>query len=95
MLMGTLPVMLNYAGGQLLRSEGAVMPSIIGMVIGTIINVILEPVFIFVFNMGIQGAALATVLGNIGAFGCYVWYYLYWNLHFHGLCRWVSASCGV
>lgn len=76
MLIGTLPVMLNYAGGQLLRSEGAVMPPIIGMFIGTIINVILDPLFIFVFKMGIQGAALATVLGNIGAFGYYVWYYL-------------------
>ncbi len=76
MFIGTLPVMLNYAGGQLLRSEGAIMPSIIGMFIGTVINIILDPIFIFVFDMGIQGAAIATVLGNIGALGYYAWYYL-------------------
>lgn len=76
MFIGTLPVMLNYAGGQLLRSEGAIMPSIIGMLIGTVINIILDPIFIFVFDMGIQGAAIATVLGNVGALGYYAWYYL-------------------
>lgn len=44
MLLGSIPVMLNYAGGQLLRSEGAAMPSIIGMMIGTVVNVVLDPV---------------------------------------------------
>ncbi len=76
MLLGSIPVMLNYAGGQLLRSEGAMMPSIIGMMIGTVINVVLDPLFIFTFNMGIGGAALATVLGNLGAAVYYGWYYL-------------------
>lgn len=76
MFIGTLPVMLNYAGGQLLRSEGAVMPSIIGMMIGTVTNVILDPIFIFGFDMGITGAAVATVLGNVAALGYYVYYYL-------------------
>lgn len=76
MFIGTLPVMLSYTGGQLVRSEGAVMPSIAGMMIGTIINVILDPIFIFALNMGIEGAAIATVLGNVGAMGYYIWYYL-------------------
>lgn len=75
MLLGSIPVMLNYAGGQLLRSEGAMMPSIIGMMIGTVINVVLDPLFIFTFNMGMSGAALATVLGNLGAMLYYVYYY--------------------
>ncbi|MDD4200735.1 MAG: MATE family efflux transporter, partial [Eubacteriales bacterium] len=76
MFIGTLPVMLNYIGGQLLRSEGAVMPSIIGMMIGTVVNVILDPIFIFGFDMGIEGAAIATVLGNVAALGYYMFYYL-------------------
>ncbi len=76
MILGAVPVMLNYAGGQLLRSEGAAMPSIIGMLIGTVVNVILDPVFIFGFDMGIQGAAIATVLGNMAALGYYIFYYL-------------------
>lgn len=76
MLIGAIPVMLNYAGGQLLRSEGAAMPSIIGMMIGTVVNVVLDPVFIFGFNMGIFGAGIATVLGNVAAMGYYIWFYL-------------------
>ncbi len=76
MFIGTLPVMLSYTGGQLVRSEGAVMPSIAGMMLGTIINVILDPIFIFGLNMGIKGAAIATVLGNVCAMGYYIWYYL-------------------
>ncbi len=76
MFIGTLPVMLSYTGGQLVRSEGAIMPSIVGMLLGTLINVILDPIFIFAFNMGIRGAAIATVLGNVGAMGYYIWYYL-------------------
>ena len=35
------------------------------MVTGAIINTILDPIFIFVFNMGIEGAALATVISQI------------------------------
>jgi putative MATE family efflux protein len=76
MILGAIPVMLNYAGGQLLRSEGAAMPSITGMMIGTVVNVILDPVFIFGLHMGIQGAAIATVLGNMAALGFYIYYYL-------------------
>ncbi|MDD3401380.1 MAG: MATE family efflux transporter [Eubacteriales bacterium] len=76
MFIGTLPVMLSYTGGQLVRSEGAVMPSIIGMFIGTLINVVLDPIFIFALDMGIQGAAIATVLGNVGAVAFYIRYYL-------------------
>lgn len=76
MLLGSIPVMLNYAGGQLLRSEGAAMPSITGMMIGTVVNIVLDPIFIFGFNMGILGAGIATVLGNTAAMGYYMWFYL-------------------
>ena len=76
MFIGTLPVMLSYTGGQLVRSEGAAMPSITGMILGTVINVILDPIFIFGLNMGIRGAAIATVLGNTAAMAYYIWYYV-------------------
>lgn len=65
-ILGTVFTMGNYTLGQLLRSEGSVKYSIIGMIAGTIINIILDPVFIFRLGLGIKGAALATVLGNIG-----------------------------
>lgn len=38
-----------------------------GTVLGSVINIILDPIFIFVLGMGAAGAAIATVIGNIGA----------------------------
>ena len=64
LLAGSLFTMGNYIFGQLLRSEGSVKYSILGMIIGTIANIILDPVFIFLLGMEIRGAAIATILGN-------------------------------
>lgn len=63
-LIGSIFTMGNYTLGQLLRSEGSVKYSIIGMLAGTVANIILDPIFIFGFGMQIRGAAIATVLGN-------------------------------
>ncbi len=64
LLLGSLFTMGNYISGQLLRSEGSVKQSIAGMIIGTVLNIILDPVFIFLLGMKIRGAAIATILGN-------------------------------
>lgn len=64
LLIGTIFTMGNYTMGQLLRSEGSVRYSIVGMIVGTIVNIVLDPLFIFTFQMGIEGAAIATILGN-------------------------------
>ena len=64
LLLGSVFTMGNYTFGQLLRAEGSAKYSIIGMVLGTVINIILDPVFIFVLGMEIRGAAIATILGN-------------------------------
>ena len=63
-VLGTIFTMGNYTLGQLLRSEGSVKYSIIGMIAGTVVNLILDPVFIFTLKLEIKGAAVATVLGN-------------------------------
>lgn len=60
--------------GHTVRGEGAASASMIGGMIGTVVNIIFDPVFILIFNMGTAGAAIATVLGNI--FGCV--YYIYY-----------------
>lgn len=60
--------------GHTVRGEGATSASMIGGMIGTVVNIIFDPVFILIFNMGTAGAAIATVLGNI--FGCV--YYIYY-----------------
>ena len=66
-------ILLANTFGHAVRGEGASQASMVGGMIGTIVNIILDPVFILVFHMGTAGAAIATVLGNI--FGCI--YYLY------------------
>ena len=63
-LIGSLFTMGNYTFGQLLRSEGSVKYSIVGMIVGTIVNIILDPIFIFTLHLQIQGAAIATIIGN-------------------------------
>ena len=63
-LLGTIFTMGNYTLGQLLRSEGSVRYSIVGMIVGTFANIILDPIFIFGLHMEIRGAAIATILGN-------------------------------
>ncbi len=56
----------------LLRSEGKVKQAVIGMIIGTMLNIVLDPIFILVLNQGAAGAAWATVIGNFFAVIYYI-----------------------
>lgn len=60
----------------LLRSEGKVTQAVTGMVIGTLLNIILDPLFILVLNLGAAGAAWATILGNFFAVIYYIFVFL-------------------
>ena len=50
---------------KLLQATGRSLYSTIGQVTGAIINMILDPILIYGFNLGVQGAAYATVIGQI------------------------------
>lgn len=50
---------------NLIRADGSPKYSMVCMLIGAVINTILDPIFIFVFNMGVAGAAWATIIGQI------------------------------
>jgi putative MATE family efflux protein len=56
----------------LLRSQGTAKFASMGMIIGAVGNMLLDPLFILVFDMGVKGAAIATVLGNISSFVFFV-----------------------
>lgn len=60
-------MLISSAFSNILRAEGNPGKASMGMLIGNIVNIILDPIFILVFDMGIAGAALATVIGNISA----------------------------
>jgi multidrug efflux pump len=72
MLAGGIATMLSFSLSQLVRAEGAAKVSMIGNIIGTATNIILDPIFIFTFGLGVQGAAIATVIANIAAVGYYI-----------------------
>lgn len=76
LLLGSFFTMGSYTIGALLRSEGSVRHSVTGMLVGTLLNIVLDPLFIFTLNMQIRGAAIATVLGNLGGFAVSLLYYL-------------------
>ncbi|WP_040197364.1 MATE family efflux transporter [Candidatus Soleaferrea massiliensis] len=61
-----IPLVIFSTGcSQLIRSDGSPAYSMICMISGAVLNTILDPIFIFGFGMGMAGAALATVLGQL------------------------------
>lgn len=62
---GGIFVVLSNAMGNIVRSEGAAKVSMIGMMIGTVANIVLDPIMILALDMGVAGAAIATIIGNI------------------------------
>ncbi len=63
------PIMSSsFVLNNILRSEGHAKFAMIGITAGGILNVILDPIFIFIFNMGIGGAAAATALSQLISF---------------------------
>lgn len=63
------PFMIIYSAlSQIIRADGAPKYSMILLVVGAILNIILDPIFIFTFNMGVKGGAIATVIGQIVSF---------------------------
>ena len=63
------PFMIVYSSlSSIIRADGSPKYSMIMLVIGAVINIILDPIFIFKFNMGVKGGALATVIGQVASF---------------------------
>jgi len=75
-LLGSPFVLGKFTLVQLLRAEGAAKAAMLGLFIGTGANIILDPLFIFGFGMGVTGAAIATVIGQGLGFAFYLYYYL-------------------
>ena len=86
------PIMvLSFIHSSLVRCEGMSTESMIGTVLGAVVNIILDPILISVVGMGAMGAAVATVIGYFGS----VLYFL-WLLHQKSRCLSVNpALCRV
>ena len=66
----------NFVMNQCLRSEGSATLSMVGMGIGGILNIILDPIFIFALDMGVAGASLATAISKWVSFAILVFPYI-------------------
>lgn len=70
-----LPFMMISASiNSMIRADGSPKYAMFSMVIGAIINIVLDAILIFGFQMGVQGAALATVIGQIASFAISIIY---------------------
>ena len=72
--MGLPFYMFGQALNPIIRSDGSPKFAMASTLAGAFVNMILDPVFIFVFRWGMMGAAVATVLGQIVTAGLAVWY---------------------
>ncbi len=68
--------MLSAGGSHLIRADGSPNMSMASTLVGAVLNMILDPIYIFVFHWGIQGAAFATITGQIVSAGIVVFYFV-------------------
>ena len=74
-LIGTFPSMIATGMNPFINAQGYATTGMISVIIGAIANIVLDPLFIFVFHLGIRGAAIATVLSQCLSAG-FVFYFL-------------------
>lgn len=67
-LLGAPFILGSFVLNNQLRYQGSAVYSMVGIVSGSILNILLDPLFIFKFNMGVNGAALATIISQIIGF---------------------------
>ena len=72
--------MFGQALNPIIRADGSPRFAMVSTLAGAVINIILDPVFIFVFKWGMMGAAVATVLGQIVTAALAVWYIAHMKL---------------
>ncbi|MGL4850104.1 MAG: MATE family efflux transporter [Clostridium sp.] len=63
--IGTIVNMMSFGLNHSIRSDGSPKIAMMSMLIGAIINIILDPILIFGLNLGVRGAAIATVMSQI------------------------------
>ena len=60
--------MISTALNAMIRVDGSPKFAMFSMLLGAVINTVFDPIFIFVFGMGVRGAAIATVMGQVASF---------------------------
>ena len=68
-------ILTSNAFSNLVRSEGASRHAMLGMMTGTVVNIVLDPIMILGLGWGVAGAAIATVIGNLASLLYYLLYF--------------------
>ena len=77
MYSATIISFFSFIANAILRSEGDVKRAMFAMVLGGILNVVLDPIFIYILNLGVPGAAWASVLSmSVSALLLFYWLFL-------------------
>ena len=63
-ISGSIFTIINMTLNNIIRAEGNTKYSMNALVLGAVLNIIFDPIFMFVFGLGLRGAAIATVLGQ-------------------------------
>ena len=82
----------SLALSQCLRGEGMSRESMMGQVLGGVLNMVLDPLFIFVFRLGIAGAAMATALSQFVSWGILISFYIRRKTQVHISIRFMSRT---
>ena len=69
-------LIISNSFSNIIRAEGHPQTAMFGMIIGNMINIVMDPVMILVLDMDVAGAAWATVLGNLFSAGFYLFHLL-------------------
>ena len=67
-IIGTLFVQLTVGMNYYITTQGFAKTAMVTTMLGGVLNIVLDPLFIFTFGMGVQGAALATVISQFASF---------------------------
>lgn len=71
--IGAAAIIFGLVPSNILRTEGLAAQAMAGSIIGSVANIVLDPVFIFVLKQGAAGAAIATVIANLIADAYYIY----------------------
>lgn len=70
-------LILSNSFSNIIRAEGNAQTAMAGMIIGNLMNVVLDPIMILAFRWNVAGAAIATVIGNVFSAGFYIYHLVF------------------
>jgi len=82
-LLGFIFLSFSICSNNIIRAEGRPRAAMYSMVIGAVLNITLDPIFIFVFKMGTRGVAIATIISQIASCIYIIFYFMSRESIFH------------